>query len=159
MCLHCVVLAGPEQADDNKRDKRKTMSSHLCCSMHKNVFRVSDRKHRQFIIYCLGYFVNLTTMVEVRDLFHQLCTVFGSSSVDTTVDTTVEEVMRNIKLKVKTTDAAKYEEADDQDPLMTSGLSVSIRSSEFYIDCLKNTVQNTSPIRHPQKIIITLGNV
>ena len=94
---------------------------------------VPDRKLRQFILYCLGYFVNLTTMVEVRDLFHQYCTGFGSPKVDTTV----EKVMRNLKLKVKAIDVTKYEEADDQDSTMTCGLSVSTRNSEFCVDCQK----------------------
>ena len=57
------------------------------------------------VLYCLGYFVNLTTMVEVRDLFNQLCTVFGLPRVDTTV----EELMRNLIQKVKTNGTAKYE--------------------------------------------------
>ena len=121
-----------------KEIKEKTII-HTCVAHCMKMFsrqiakHVPDRKLRQFILYCLGYFVNLTTMVEVRDLFHQFCTVFGSPRVDTTV----EEVMRNLKLKVKAIDVAKYEEADDQDSAMTCGLSVSTRNSEFYVDCLK----------------------
>ena len=85
-------------------------------------------------------------MVEVRDLFHQLCTVIGS----TRLDTTVEEVMRNLKIKVKTNNAAKYEEADDQDSPMSSGISMSTQNSELYVDWQNITVKNSPP---PQYVI------
>lgn len=91
---------------------------------------VASLKLRKFILCCLGQFLNLTKLPEIRGFFKLLCTVLGSPDLDKRV----EAGLALLQIYVQKGVTVEIDEQTVSDPESIQSFA-GVRKSEFYRFC------------------------
>ena len=110
---------------------------HVCVAHMMKIFSrqaskcVNDKSLRQFILYSMGYLVNLSDLSDIRCFFQLFCTVLESSFIDDVVQRSIDELVSLVKGDFK-------EEDLDADQGSSNNMTIdmpteqTMRASRFY---------------------------
>ena len=116
--------------------KAKTVL-HVCVAHMMKIFSrqaaksVKSKNLRQFILYCMGFMINLGDMNRIKGLFQLLCMVLGSAAINGAVQTCVDELQAIVKGDLQVMDSTE-EELSHQKQTYDDTAEPGLRSTRFY---------------------------